>query len=159
MPPKNEAYDQPIHASSPDSLDGGDSKFGTTSSSAQILSSPPPPATAQTWRPVLAPARDPPVFRWSETFPIRYFVMERQRIKREEREARAREGIRARKERARAGGHGQNIPCEIALFMSSYVNALQKRKSADIATVSESSELTDILAKNRRNAPSPPAAQ
>lgn len=81
--------------------------------------------------------------------------MERQRIKREEREARAREGKRARKERARSGGHGQNIPCEIALFMSSYVNALQKRKTADVATVSEYLELTGFTENRRDVSPSP----
>ena len=81
-------------------------------------------------RPQLRPAEDPPVFRWSETFPIRYLVSPRQRLK-----VKGRKAMRQRmKEYRSSGGVGSNVPLEITLFMSNYVAALQSRKTIDVPT-------------------------
>lgn len=79
---------------------------------------------------MLHPARSPPVFRWSECFPISFLVTKRQRLKAE--------GRKARKERIKAdrqgGGVGANVPLEVTMFMSSWLSAMQRRKTIDVPT-------------------------
>jgi len=90
----------------------------------------PPSIQAQDRRPHLHPARDPPRFRWSECFPMSHLVSRRQRLKAE--------GRKARKERIKAnrqgGGVGANVPLEITMFMSSWLAAVQRRKTIDVPT-------------------------
>lgn len=98
------------------------------------LATPPQPkpgaGKARQVRPQLHPARDPPRFRWSETFIGSFFVSKRQRMKAE--------GRKARKERIKAdrqgGGVGANVPLEITMFMSSWLAAMQRRKTIDVPT-------------------------
>ncbi|WVW86382.1 hypothetical protein I302_108428 [Kwoniella bestiolae CBS 10118] len=81
-------------------------------------------------RPTLHPARDPPKFRFSETFPFKYLVTKRQRYK-----AAGRAAMRERMKTAKSsGGVGQNVPLEITMFMSSWIANLQKRKTIDVPT-------------------------
>ncbi|OCF43712.1 hypothetical protein I317_02465 [Kwoniella heveanensis CBS 569] len=83
-----------------------------------------------TYRPHLHPARDPPKFRFSETFPFRYLTTKRQRLK-----AAGRQAMRQRMKEARAsGGVGHNVPLEITMFMSSWISTLQRRKTIDVPT-------------------------
>ncbi|KAK8853395.1 hypothetical protein IAR55_004101 [Kwoniella newhampshirensis] len=124
---------QQRHVHSPD--------FSSPSSStaeSKMLESPTTPtvnfssSTRLPRRPRLHPARDPPEFRWSETFPFHYFISRRQRLKAE--------GGKAMKEKRKApsrsgGGIGQNVPLEITMFMSSWIAALQRRKSIDVPTI------------------------
>ncbi|WVF67305.1 hypothetical protein IAT40_002056 [Kwoniella sp. CBS 6097] len=85
---------------------------------------------AYTNRPQLHPARDPPKFRFSETFPFRYLTTKRQRLK-----AAGRQAMRDRMKEARAsGGVGHNVPLEITMFMSSWISTLQRRKTIDVPT-------------------------
>lgn len=77
-------------------------------------------------RPKLRPAREPPVFQWSETFPIRYFVSKRHRLKVARRRALARQRQFDYESRG-----GQNIPLEITRFMSTWVAEMSKRKTTD----------------------------
>lgn len=81
-------------------------------------------------RPHVHPARDPPRFRWSECFPISHLVSRHQRLKAESRKAR-KERIRADKQ---GGGGGANVPLEITMFMSSWLAAVQRRKTIDVPT-------------------------
>ncbi|WWC64809.1 uncharacterized protein I303_107423 [Kwoniella dejecticola CBS 10117] len=81
-------------------------------------------------RPTLHPARDPPKFRFSETFPFKWLVTKRQRYK-----AAGRMAMRERmREQRSSGGVGQNVPLEITMFMSSWIANLQKRKTIDVPT-------------------------
>jgi putative membrane protein len=89
-----------------------------------------PPSPPGDRRPHLHPARDPPRFRWSECFPISHLVSRHQRLKAESRKAR-KERIRADKQ---GGGIGANVPLEITMFMSSWLAAVQKRKTIDVPT-------------------------
>lgn len=79
----------------------------------------------------LHPARDPPKFRWSETWPTRYFVSARRR----ERAAGRRAMRKKMKEAREGGGVGQNVPMEVMMFMSSWVAAMQRRKTIDVPTI------------------------
>ncbi|WVQ94903.1 hypothetical protein IAU59_001989 [Kwoniella sp. CBS 9459] len=82
------------------------------------------------YRPQLHPARDPPKFRFSETFPFRYLTTKRQRLK-----AAGRQAMRQRMKEARAsGGVGHNVPLEVTMFMSSWISTLQRRKTIDVPT-------------------------
>lgn len=75
----------------------------------------------------LLPAHCPPKFRWAETFPAKYFVNSRRR-----QAAEGRKSMRRKMQAAREGGGvGQNVPLEVALFMSSWVSELQRRKTID----------------------------
>ena len=82
-------------------------------------------------RPQLRPAEDPPVFRWSEAFPIRFLIARQQHLKTEGRKARR----HRMKESRSSGGVGSNVPLEITLFMSNYIAALQARKTIDVPTI------------------------
>lgn len=90
----------------------------------------PPFIQSHNRRPHLHPARDPPRFRWSECFPMSHLVSRRQRLKAE--------GRKARKDRIKAdrqgGGVGANVPLEITMFMSSWLAAVQRRKTIDVPT-------------------------
>ena len=98
----------------------------------KLLQPTPPPSshTPRRARPMLRPARSPPIFRWSECFPISFLVTKRQRLKAE--------GRKARKERIKAdrqgGGVGANVPLEVTMFMSSWLSAMQRRKTIDVPT-------------------------
>lgn len=98
----------------------------------KMLQPTPPPSSHPTRRarPMLLPARSPPVFRWSECFPISFLVTKRQRLKAE--------GRKARKERIKAdrqgGGVGANVPLEVTMFMSSWLATMQRRKTIDVPT-------------------------
>ena len=89
-----------------------------------------PPTPLRESRPYLHPARDPPRFRWSECFPISHLVSRQQRLKAESRKAR-KERIRADRQ---GGGVGANVPLEITMFMSSWLAAVQRRKTIDVPT-------------------------
>jgi putative membrane protein len=115
------------HSHPPSSTDPfGNKDLAASASSSGALDSIP----SQASRPHLHPARDPPRFRWSECFPIAHLVSQRQRLKAE--------GRKARKERIKAdrqgGGVGANVPLEITMFMSSWLAALQRRKTIDVPT-------------------------
>ncbi|WWD19825.1 hypothetical protein CI109_104291 [Kwoniella shandongensis] len=114
-----------------------DLSSSTSSTESKVFGSPTPSDAVQTTprlnkgRPPLHPARDPPRFRWSDTFPIHYFISRRQRLKAAHRKALqdARRSLRS------GGGVGQNVPLEINMFMSSWIAALQYRKTVDASTV------------------------
>lgn len=94
---------------------------------------PTPPASTmppRRSRPMLHPARSPPVFRWSECFPISFLVTKCQRLKAESRKAR-KERIKADRQ---GGGVGANVPLEVTMFMSSWLAAMQRRKTIDVPT-------------------------
>ncbi|WWC95164.1 hypothetical protein V866_002018 [Kwoniella sp. B9012] len=103
----------------------------------KTLSSPSPSDASQSGpnpriiaRPALHPARDPPKFRFSETFPFKFLVTRRQRYK-----AAGRAAMRERMKTAKSsGGVGQNVPLEITMFMSSWIANLQRRKTIDVPT-------------------------
>lgn len=98
----------------------------------KLLQPTPPPSShaSRQSRPMLQPARSPPVFRWSECFPTSFLVTKRQRLKAE--------GRKARKDRIKAdrqgGGVGANVPLEVTMFMSSWLAAVQRRKTIDVPT-------------------------
>ena len=79
----------------------------------------------------LRPSREPPIFRWSEVWPIRYFVTKRQRLKVAGRKAQRQK----MKESREGGGVGHNVPLEVSLFMSCWVADMQRRKTIDVSTV------------------------
>lgn len=93
---------------------------------------PPPSGRPKTSsRPQLLPARAPPIFRWSECFPISYLVTKRQRLKAEGRKARM-DRIKADRQ---GGGVGANVPLEVTMFMSSWLATMQRRKTIDVPTI------------------------
>ncbi|RSH91483.1 hypothetical protein EHS25_009782 [Saitozyma podzolica] len=79
----------------------------------------------------LHPANDPPKFRWSDTFPTRFFVTRRYREKKAGRKL-----MRAKmRETREGGGVGRDVPLEVNMFMSAWIAAIQKRKTVDVSTV------------------------
>ncbi|WWC72218.1 uncharacterized protein I206_106180 [Kwoniella pini CBS 10737] len=82
-------------------------------------------------RPILNPSRNPPKFRFSETFPFKWLVTKKQRYKAQ---GRILMKEKMRKER-NSGGVGQNVPLEITMFMSCFISILQKRKLIDVPTL------------------------
>lgn len=101
-------------------------------------------------RPHLNPARDPPRFRWSETFPIKFLVTRRQRLKAEGRTA-----MRKRMREIREGGGvGHNVPLEISMFMSCWIADMQRRKTIDVSSINNLllpvANLNDALASLER---------
>ena len=101
-------------------------------------------------RPHLNPASDPPKFRWSETFPIKFLVTKKQRLK-----AQGRTAMRKRMREIREGGGvGHNVPLEISMFMSCWIADMQRRKTIDVSTVNNLlipvANLNDALASLER---------
>ncbi|KZV80111.1 UPF0187-domain-containing protein, partial [Exidia glandulosa HHB12029] len=79
--------------------------------------------------PPLAPSSNPPKYHLFDVFPfslfVRYYAKRGKNLK----------GKRAARIRARlAAGASHNIPLEISFYLTSYVSALQQRKSIDVAT-------------------------
>ncbi|KAK4687646.1 ion channel-forming bestrophin family protein, partial [Tremellales sp. Uapishka_1] len=101
-------------------------------------------------RPSLAPARDPPTFRWSECFPVKFFVSRKQRMKAEGRKARK----NIMKTQRVGGGVGQNVPLEVTMFMSSWIAAMQRRKTIDVPTtntlIAALAQMSDALSALER---------
>lgn len=81
--------------------------------------------------PHLHPARQPPVFRWSETFPFSLFLSSHQKAKVAQRKMYRRK----MKEVRQGGGVGHNVPLEVTLFMSCWIAQMQKRKTIDVPTI------------------------
>lgn len=108
------------------------------------------PSSPTSPRPSLRPAREPPVFRWSETFPICYLVSKRQRLKVAGRKAQ-RQRMKSTRE---GGGVGHNVPLEISLFMSCWIADMQRRKTVDVSTVNNLilaiANMSDALASLER---------
>ncbi|WRT70022.1 uncharacterized protein IL334_007015 [Kwoniella shivajii] len=98
-------------------------------------------------RPILHPARAPPKFRFSETFPFKFLVTKRQRYK-----AAGRAVMRERMKKARSsGGVGSNVPLEITMFMSSWISSLQKRKTIDVPTTNSLLATLSIMSESLSN--------
>lgn len=98
----------------------------------------------------LRPSREPPIFRWSEVWPICYLVTKRQRLK-----VAGRKAQRQRmKENREGGGVGHNVPLEVSLFMSCWIADMQRRKTIDVSTVNNLlltvSNLNDALSSLER---------
>ncbi|KZS91456.1 UPF0187-domain-containing protein [Sistotremastrum niveocremeum HHB9708] len=86
--------------------------------------------------PVLLPARDPPKYSFFDLFP--FSLVARCLTKRGVDVS----GKKAAKLRAKLGLHktdliSHNVPLEISLYLSSYIAALQNRKSIDVATTNQ----------------------
>jgi hypothetical protein len=82
---------------------------------------------------MILPARIPPSFTFLDILPIAPFVRSRARRGKQVQGRRAAR-VRARMLRTQ-GSH--NIPLEISFYLSSFVSALQRRKSIDPPTLSE----------------------
>lgn len=92
-----------------------------------LMSAAPSIAPSHRARRPLRPAQNPPDFRWSETFPFKYLVSQRQRLKAEGRN----EMKRRMREFRITRGVGQNVPLEVQLFMSTWIARMEQRKTID----------------------------
>ncbi|KAG8915737.1 hypothetical protein FRC00_000721 [Tulasnella sp. 408] len=80
----------------------------------------------------LLPANDPPKWAMFDVFPFSLF------IKPQLKKGKSVAGKKAAKLRAKEGNVNHNIPLEITFYLSSYIAEIQRRKIADVPTLSES---------------------
>ncbi|EIW72158.1 hypothetical protein TREMEDRAFT_24583 [Tremella mesenterica DSM 1558] len=97
-------------------------------------------------RPYLMPAMNPPKFHLSSVWPFKYF-----RTRHQSSTHAARKLMRRQ---AQSADDNHNVPLEITLYMSTYIYALQRRKTTDVPTlnalIAALAQMTDALSTLER---------